>query len=194
MLVLLSPARANLQKEVYLSFGSGFVLTILMIVSSEMRKVRTIIHEMKHAMVVILTGNKLGKIVANRDDGYVEYQLYKDKLHFAPIISLAPYFFPLFSLPSFIVSILMEYTSVVSSSLILGIALALDVGFGVGEIDPRQSDFKSMLGGYWLSKFYLIGFYLFWLALIFLWIRAGFVGIRKGMEVFGDLILTLLGV
>ena len=137
---------------------------------------------MKHAVVVILTGNKLNKIVANADDGFVEYQMYESRLHFAPIISLAPYFFPFFSLPIFVGALLVEHQSLVLASLILGAGLASDICLGVGEIHPSQSDFKSIFGGFWLSKLYLVGFYLFWPTFLFLWVNSGSKSILSGFE------------
>ncbi len=147
-----------------------------------MSKIRTIIHEMKHAIVVILTGNKLNKIVANSEDGFVEYQMYENRLHFAPIISLAPYFLPFFSFPILIGAMLVEDQSLVLAALFLGGGLAGDICLGVGEVSPAQSDFKSILGGFWLSKFYLVGFYLFWPTFVFLWVNAGTGSILEGIE------------
>lgn len=188
-LFITSSVRVELYKESQIAFFAGFFLMAPLVLTTQMRKIRTIVHEFKHAFVVILTGNKLKKIVANRDDGYVEYQMYKHTLHFAPIISLAPYFFPLFSAPVLFCVMLIEHTSLVIASLVLGAALSADICLGIGEIDPSQQDFRSMFGGYWLSKFYIVGFYLFWPALVYLWVRVGSANLLDGIVELAHIIL-----
>ena len=188
-LLIVSHSRTELFRESQIAFFSGLVLTLPLVLTTKMRKFRTIIHEFKHAFVVILTGNKLKKIVANHDDGYVEYEMYKHTLHFAPIISLAPYFFPLFSAPALFCSLFIESNSLVISCLILGICLASDICFGIGEVDPNQSDFRSMFGGYWLSKLYIVGFYLFWPALVYYWVKVGSSNMLDGVYNLARLLL-----
>lgn len=192
MLFITSPLRSDFHRESSISFFSGFLFVFIILITTKMRKIRTIVHEMKHAVVVLLTGNKLNKIIANKDDGFVEYQMYEDRLHFAPIISLAPYFFPFFSLPILIASILVEGKSLVIAALILGMSLSADICMGIAEIHPEQSDFKSILGGFWLSKLYLVGFYLFWPLFVFLWVRTGNLGLLIGFNTLSELIFKLI--
>ena len=193
ILFVLSPIREILHRESLIAFSSGFFLMALVIITTKMSKLRVIIHEMKHAVVVILTGNKLGKIVANQEDGFVEYQMYENRLHFGPIISLAPYFFPLFSLPMMFVALIFEGRSLVVASLFLGICLSLDVCLGIAEVHPSQSDFRTLVGGFFLSKLYLVGFYLFWPFFIVLWVYSGTAGLHQGLETFGFMILSKIG-
>lgn len=135
---------------------------------------------MKHAVVVLLTGNKLKKIVAESGEGYVEYQMYKEHVHFAPLIALAPYFFPILSFPGFICVALYDANYPVQGSLALGFLLGADICFGIGEIHPHQSDFKQVVGGALFSRLYLMGFYILWPCLITLWVKSGLDGINKG--------------
>jgi Peptidase M50B-like len=190
--LIIIPLRESLSKESLLSFLTGFIFMFLVLVTTKMRKFRTVIHEMKHAILVILTGNKLNKIVANKDDGFVEYQMYEDRLHFAPIISLAPYFFPFFSLPVLISAALVEGQSLVLACLFLGMSLSADICLGIGEIHPSQSDFKSIFGGFWLSKFYLVGFYLFWPTIVYLWVRVGNSGLLLAFEFMVDFFIKVI--
>lgn len=181
LLLLISPTRAHFGKECLIAFfASAFSATII-ITSSKIPKFRTIIHEIKHAVVVILTGNKLNKIVAESGEGFVEYQMYNSTVHFAPLIALAPYFFPLLSLPCLICVALYDTSYPVQGSLALGFALACDICLGLGEIHPHQSDFKQVVGGAIFSKLYLVGFYILWPSLITLWVKSGITGIQHGI-------------
>ena len=181
LLLLVAPIREHLGKECLIAYLAGSFSGIIIITSSKILKLRTIIHEIKHAVVVILTGNKLKKIVAESGEGYVEYEMYKTQVHFAPLIAIAPYFFPLLSLPGFICVALYDTSYPVQGSLILGFLLWSDICFGIGEIHPHQSDFKQVMGGMFFSKLYLIGFYILWPCLITLWVKSGIVGIQKGI-------------
>jgi hypothetical protein len=189
LLILVSPQRTFLYDEAIMAYGFGLISATLIVGSSKIHKLRTIIHEIKHAVMVLLTGNKLKSIVANKHDGYVEYKMYTNRLHFAPLIKLAPYFFPLFSLPMFGVAILFDSYYLVLCSLLLGAALAADTAFGVEEIHPFQTDFKKLLGGFFLSKIYIVGFYLLWFSCVTLWVRSGPDGIWRGFSFLGELIL-----
>lgn len=181
ILLLASPLREVLGKECLIAYSASLFSAVVIVTSTKMEKFRTIIHEIKHAVVVKLTGNKLKKIVAESGEGYVEYQMYKDQVHFAPLIALAPYFFPLLSLPGFICVALYDTSYPVQGALALGFLLGADICFGIGEIHPHQTDFKQVVGGAFFSKLYLVGFYILWPSLITLWVKSGITGIQHGI-------------
>lgn len=188
-LILVSPLRELNYNESIMAYGFGIVSSVLIVASTKMRKFRTIIHEIKHAVMILLTGNKLKSIVAEKHEGYVEYKMYQDKMHFAPLIKLAPYFFPLFSLPMFFIALIFDSTNVVLCSLLIGFTLGADTAFGIEEIHPFQTDFKKLLGGFFISKVYLVGFYFMWWLSLTLWVRSGAGGIYSGFEFIGELII-----
>ena len=181
LLLLVAPLREHLGKECLIAYFAGSFSAVIIVTSSKMQKFRTIMHEIKHAMVVLLTGNKLKKIVAESGEGFVEYQMYKSQVLFAPLIALAPYFFPLLSLPGFVCVALYDTSFPVQGALALGFLLASDICFGIGEIHPHQTDFKQVVGGAFFSKLYLVGFYILWPCLMTLWVKSGIDGIQKGM-------------
>ncbi len=181
LLLLVSPLRETLGKECLIAYFAGAFSASTIITSSSIQKFRTIIHEVKHAVVVMLTGNKLNKIVAGHGEGYVEYQMYKSQVHFAPLIALAPYFFPLLSLPGFVCIALYDTSYPVQGAMVLGFLLASDICFGIGEIHPHQTDFKTIVGGAFFGKIYLVGFYILWPCLMTLWVKSGVDGTQKGV-------------
>lgn len=190
LLILVSPSRGLFHEETFMAYGFGLLTSILIVASSRIRKLRTIIHEIKHAVMILMTGNKVNNIVAKKDEGYVEYQMYENKMHFAPLIKLAPYFLPLFSFPMLGVAVLFDPWFSVFCSLLLGGALGADIAFGIEEIHPFQTDFKKLLGGFFISKLYLVGFYLFWPLLVTLWVKCGSHGILSGFSILGQLLIS----
>lgn len=113
-------------------------------------------------MVVNLSGNKVRDFKVGKNTGHVEYAMYQDRLHYAPLIALAPYFFPLFSLPTIIAAIFLHDQYAELTIISLGFALGLDLSFSISEIHPYQTDFQSIIGGFFTSALYLAGFYLMW--------------------------------
>lgn len=139
------------------------------------------LHEIKHALIVLGTGNRLQEIKVQEDTGHVAYRLYTENLHFAPIIVLAPYFWPLFSLPALLGCLLLEkVVSLDLLSFVLGAALAVDLVSAFQDMGPQQTDFKVIRGGIVSAGLYLAAFHFFWLSFCALWTVGG----REGFVLF----------
>ena len=147
--------------------------TLGVLATSKMETFRTLIHETKHAFVILLTGNKLTKMRVGEGEGHVDYELYRDKLHFGPLITLAPYFFPLLSLPVLTGCLLFEFWNKVFLTLLLACALSFDLTLGISELHPHQNDLKSIRGGFFAGALYLAGFYIWWTLACLIWTVAG---------------------
>lgn len=164
-------------------FVYGLTAALVVFLGSGLRRVKTIIHEMKHAVVVLLSGNEVDEFRADRDSGHVIYSLYEGKTHFAPFITLAPYYFPLLSLPVLVAAILAEYFGAADQvqlalCLLLGITLGTDVSTAYLELHPGQSDLQKILGGSLVILVFLAAAHLSWILLSLLWIQSGAVGLQ----------------
>ncbi len=155
-------AQYNIDIQEWYIFGIGVLGAVGLIVSSKISKFRVFIHELKHSILIGLTGNILKDFEVKEKTGHVKYQMYQNKLHFAPLISLAPYFFPLFSLPIFIAAIFLRENYIIQSIILLGFSLGADMTFSVSEIHSHQTDFQVIYGGFLVSALYLVGFYIMW--------------------------------
>ncbi|HQH27311.1 MAG TPA: M50 family metallopeptidase, partial [Oligoflexia bacterium] len=160
----------ELNREIWSVFAIGLVGGLSIIGTSEIRKLRTAIHEFKHAIVVSLTGNRLKDISIQKDTGYVDYELYQETVHFAPMIILAPYFFPLLSAPALVCCLIFEDHYRTLCTLILGFTLAADLSTAYTELHPHQSDLRQVCGGFFAAASYLAGFHLMWITVCLLWI------------------------
>lgn len=139
-------------------------------------RLRTFIHELKHAVVVVLSGNRLTKFRAGAGTGYVEYVLFQDQVRFAPMIMLAPYFWPLLSAPVLIACLILENRFPLELAGTLGAALAIDVVTGYEEIHPQQSDLKRIYGGSLIAKLFIVSALVLWLAVCSIWL----IGLSSG--------------
>jgi hypothetical protein len=179
---------AYIRSQTLTCFGTGVLGGLIIIGTSQMHKARTFIHELKHAFVVMLTGNRVRDFHFDTHTGHVSFTMCSTKLHFAPLITLAPYFFPMFSLPLLIVCILCDQFYLYPLSFALGFALASDISLGFTELHPHQSDLHRVPGGFIFALLYLSGFHLMWTSFVLVWVFAG----RNGYIYTGYLMLEFV--
>ncbi len=176
------------QIETWLFFLTGLIFGLSIVGTSAIPKFRTLLHESKHALVVLVTGNKLKDIHVETHTGHVTYDLYQEKVHFLPLIVLAPYFLPLLSLPSLIVALILDPAHHEILSGILGFTLAADLTTSISELHPNQSDLRLVPGGLIISLLYIAGFHLMWCAVCVLWVLGGI----GAFAILGNLFLSVL--
>jgi hypothetical protein len=172
------------EREIWALFATGLIGGLTLVGSSQIPRTRTLIHELKHAVVVLLTGNSLRSIHVEKYTGHVDYEMSAETVRFAPIIALAPYFFPILSLPMLILCLVFEESNKAMLTLGLGFCLATDLTTAFTELHPRQTDLKTIFGGALASASYLAGFHLMWFSVCTLWVIAG----RKGYLYAGYLV------
>jgi hypothetical protein len=169
-------------------FSMGFCSTLLMLRTIKAQRFRTLVHELKHAVVVILTGNSVTNIRIGRDTGHVNYMMRLDKMHFGPIIVLAPYFLPLFSFPCLMLAIIFEPEYRLAASFILGLTFGSDIATGFEELHPHQTDLKKIFGGFLVAGSFIAGAHLLWTCLCLIWVAAG----RSGYLLAWDIIVSIV--
>ncbi len=155
------------------AFLLGFALSATALIRLELGRTKTLIHEVKHAVMVILTGNVLKGMSVSKHSGEVRYEIYEHSLHTASLIALAPYFLPLFSFPTLIAALLLESGESMGWALALGAALGLDLTSAFNEMRPEQTDFRKILGGFLASGCYLAGFHFMWVGICAIWLMGG---------------------
>lgn len=141
------------------------------------------IHEVKHAIVSSLAGNKWKKMRVNEDSGSFEYTYYKHTAHLNAFISLAPYWFPMISIPVWLIGL--THQNLEALRLALGFALGLDLYMGIKDIGPHQTDLSTIRGGVKIAKSYI------WLMIIMV-SSITVLGGSLGLVGFRDLGLAIL--
>lgn len=180
-------ANAAFDLETLILFFCSFLGAIIVFGTSKIPRLRTFLHESKHAVLVILTGNKLKEFKAAKDTGHVSYDLYTDRIHLGPFITLAPYFFPLFSLPIFIVAIIAGDWYSELFIVLLSFSLGLDIITALQELHPHQSDLQRIVGGRWFAYLFIGGVNLTWSLTCIVWILGG----GQGLLIAGSTLLAL---
>ena len=113
-------------------------------------------HELKHSVLSGLAGNKARDWDIKEQSGHFEYSYTKDTAAYNAFISLAPYWIPLFSLPTIIASWIFLKDTHLALAAILGITYGMDCIMNIRDISPAQSDFTETRGGYPLALTYVI--------------------------------------
>lgn len=148
----------NYHIPTFVLFCSSIVITFLFSRSLKLSRLRVFLHESKHAIVVLMSGNKMKGFKVKEHEGKVDFQMYEDKVHYGPFIVLAPYCLPLLSVPALIFAILADGEDIVFSltaAVILGAALGLDYETAFHDLHPQQTDFKQVVGGFFASALFI---------------------------------------
>lgn len=161
------------EKEVWALFAVGLIFAFAILSHARISRIRVLIHELRHAILVLISGNNLKHIKVGKEEGEVGYEMFEDKVQAGPLITLAPYCFPIFSIPTLMACLFLESDYRIILSLALGFALGLDISTALDEIHPGQTDFKKVVGGFFMSALFIVSFGFFWISFCFLWVVGG---------------------
>lgn len=113
------------------------------------------IHEMKHSVLSNFVGNKAKKLHIEAESGYFEYSYTKETAPYHAFIALAPYWLPLFLVPTILItSLIYIYLPHIFLNVIIGFAFGIDLLTGIRDIHPQQTDFSNLRGGYIIGVLY----------------------------------------
>lgn len=161
------------EKEVLAVFTIGVIIAFSILSRAKISRLRVLIHELRHAILVLITGNNLKHVTVGEYEGEVGYEMYENKVQVGPLITLAPYCFPIFSIPTLAACIILEGDYRIILAFALGVALGLDISTALDEIHPGQTDFKKVIGGFFMSALFIVSFGFFWTSFCFLWVVGG---------------------
>lgn len=172
-------------------FGFGLIGAFSFIIGMNSQKFRTFIHELKHAVVVIFTGNKIREFHVDKHVGHVKYDLLVNKAYLAPLIILAPYFLPIISFPILVACVVVGEKYLELALVSLGAALGADILMGYQEIHSNQSDLQKVFGGFLFAGLFIVVFQLFWTSFCLLWVNSGTeaykIWAENGLELLRDI-------
>jgi hypothetical protein len=117
-------------------------------------RVYVFIHEVKHAILASLAGNKWKGMKVGSQNGSFEYVFYKHTAHLNAFIFLAPYWFPIISIPVWLLCL--TNWDPQGLKLALGAALGADVYMGLKDMGPHQTDLSRIRGGVLVAKSYIL--------------------------------------
>jgi len=146
------------------------------------------LHELKHAIVSNLAGNRAKGMLVRNDHGYFQYSYSERTAHMNALISLAPYFFPGVTIPFFLIGVLI-FSSIPAVPLVLaGIGYGIDTRLAIKDLGPWQSDLTNIRGGYPVGLLYIIAMN----GAIFSFLAAWICGGWEALPVLLDGFFTLL--
>lgn len=163
----------SFQAQTWVIFALGLLGGISLFAGTSMLRLETFIHELKHAVLVVLSGNRLTDFHVDKGTGHVQYQMHAHKVRFGPFITLAPYFFPLLSLPALIVCMFLVNHNRTLLVFIIGLTLGIDLVTAYKEFHPHQTDLRVIFGGILFAGIFIASANFFWVMFCLLWVLAG---------------------
>lgn len=137
-----------------------------------------LVHELKHAIVSGLAGNRWKKLKIKRQSGYFQYSYTKKTRDYNAFIALAPYWLPFFTIPALLIGIPLWYGNHTAIAVIAGIGYGADLIMNLRDISPRQTDLTLITGGYGLTLLYLFTINLAVVTLLLAWIMQELFGLK----------------
>ncbi len=174
--------------EKWALFLMSLLCGVLLLTLFRLERTRVFLHESKHALMVIVSGGKLRGFEVHRSTGQVTYEISDNHRSAGPIITLAPYCFPMLSLPVMVAALVLQDGHHLVFSLLLGFTLGIDLTMCIGEVRPAQSDFKQVQGGFLFAAMYIGGWLYCWSNFCIIWVVGG----RDAIWYSGYLALRLL--
>ncbi len=157
----------------WMFFGGGLLASIALSLTFTVSRLRTFLHEVKHGVLVVFSGNSIKGITIGKNSGHIDYTMRYDKLHFAPIICLAPYFFPLLSAPVLITGLFLDLQHRDLLLFLLGLGLGFDTATAFYDLHPNQTDLKRIIGGFFIASIFIAAAHIFWITACLTWAHAG---------------------
>ncbi len=136
-----------------------------------------LVHELKHAVISGLAGNRFKGLKIGRESGHFKYAYSKESAHHNATISLAPYWLPIFTFPLFFFGY-NDFVPFDSLVILVGIGYGADLCCGIRDIAPHQTDLTEIRGGFWISIFYLLLMHIVIFTFIVAWVYQGSLGLR----------------
>jgi hypothetical protein len=136
------------------------------------------LHELKHAVLANLAGNRAKGMKIDEASGHFEYSYTKETAHMNALISLAPYFLPVLFVPCLGISYALAWNYPPVVLVCAGIGYGADLVLNIKEISPWQSDLTGIRGGFPIALAYIIAMNLALFSFIAAWASAGFEGLQ----------------
>lgn len=166
------------------SLVAGFLLVRLLVPE----RILTLMHELRHAVLSGLAGNKWKVMNINRASGSFEYSYTRGTAHMNALISLAPYFLPLLTIPAVLAAWALFRHSHQNMVMIISFVFGGDLYMSVRDISPHQSDFSELRGGFGLGLLYVIAANIFLVTTLAAWALWGQAGLLLLMNTFWDMV------
>jgi len=138
---------------------------------------KAFIHELKHLIVAILAGNRVKDFHFRNNAGHLKYQFTETTKKFNALIALAPYFLPLFTIPTLILMGFLWNLEHNYQIILLAMAFGFDFFANIRDISPAQTDISTIRGGYFVGLVFIIVINFVLFSLLLTWCLQGISGL-----------------
>ena len=151
------------------------------------------LHELKHAIISNLAGNRDRGMKIRRRSGHFQYEYYQHTEKYNALIALAPYFLPLFTLPSLLFLLVPGWGSHPTLPLVvIGFACGADLILNLRDISGKQSDIVNIKGGFTVGLLFIGAMNIVLLSYLFAWACQGWQGLQFMLTALTKVVVSLV--
>lgn len=179
---LINLARLNLAAfhwRQWLLFLIGTTLGAIFAAAFIKGKFSVFLHELRHAVLSNLVGNKWKSLVVGERSGHFEYAYSEKTARYNAFVALAPYWVPLFLIVGGGTSALvLQDKQSFHLTMLLSFFYGIDATLNLRDISPHQSDFTGIMGGFKFGLAYVIIVNIFIFTTLAAWISERWQGLK----------------
>lgn len=140
--------------------------------------VSVFLHELRHAILSNLVGNKWKGLEVKDQSGHFEYAYTAKTARFNAFVALAPYWLPLFTVVGGGASVAVAFKYRVALLIAVAFFYGIDLVLNFRDISPVQSDITEIKGGYGIGLFYIVIVNTFLFTIMAAWVTDGVPGLK----------------
>ncbi len=162
-----------------LTFLGCFVLGTLCSQALIREKNSVLIHEVKHALISGLAGNKWKGMRVKDNSGDFTFAYSKRSAAYNAFIMIAPYWLPVFTILICGLSVSVWLKDHFWAACFAGLGAGMDFLLNVRDISPIQTDLTNIRGGYRVAVGYIICINIVVLSFLFAWVLKSWGGVQE---------------
>lgn len=161
-----------------LYFFGAFALGLVIGLFVFTQHLKVFIHELKHALLSGLVGNRWRGMMVKGRSGHFEYAYSSRTARYNAFISLAPYWIPLFTLLFLLIASAAFGSRPTWIMAALGFGYGIDLVCNMRDVSPHQTDFSLIRGGFVVGLIYVIAINLMILSILLTYVFAQHAGLE----------------
>lgn len=160
-------------------FGIGLFVGTWVALLGIRGKLSVFLHEFRHSVVSGLVGNRSRGMVYRGSSGHFKYEYTPKTAHYNALISLAPYFLPVFTFVGAFLAFILFRHSHQLMILVVSVGYGVDLVLNLRDISPIQTDLTTISGGYKVGLAFVVLMNVAIFTFVAAWVSQDLLGLKS---------------